>query len=618
MIASSRASGARGHRPAGSPGARRVSYRTHAAFNGTSGAAPAETSGSGVPRGGGTPSRGDSSVNTVLYNIYSSAPAGGRTRTRARRPPETGFGTRNFQNGLPDLVPDPYYIQAATYIQRVQMYALRCAAEENCLARSAYRPGVRDIHYRVLLRFPQRVKNQGTADFLPVKPRHQWEWHSCHQHYHSMDAFSNYDLLDVSTGRKVAEGHKASFCLEDTSCDPGFRRRYACTAHTQGLGPGCYDTYNANIDCQWIDITDVPPGNYVLKVTVNPNFQVQETDFSNNVVRCDITYTGSYVSTRNCRITGVDIPPEIFGVDIPEAVLTVGLTPIPLFVLQTADELHVERRYKPRLCNGYHNPRRSAAVSFRDGPIWMPPLPAYSHPGTVCTSLLRLEHRSALLTAAPPAPGHCHSICATGDSWEKTKTVEFNVRPGGMVHSFSEKIGEYGCSFTYASQGGTNEQWQMSVGISDDERLFSCSVWRPQGKSYLFFTQFKAEVTGAKIEYASAYAGVESLLLPCRRSLIPVPASAPALPGHEVSALQSGCRDTDRHLLRHPALQALFPWGCSRIKDTSQAAVGGQKDVALKEEEYTVGDTSVTQRDGKFRAELSKLTIIARTRHDEL
>ncbi|CDQ57912.1 unnamed protein product [Oncorhynchus mykiss] len=203
--------------------------------------------------------------NSVFYN--------GRTREPVRLPPGTGYGTRLFQNGLPDLVPDPYYIQAASYIQRVQMYALRCAGEENCLSRiirelSAYRPGVRDIDYRTLLRFPQRVKNQGTADFLPVKPRHQWEWHSCHQHYHSMEAFSNYDLLDVITGRKVAEGHKASFCLEDTSCDPGVRRRFACTAHTQGLGPGCYDTYNANIDCQWIDITDVPPGNYILKVTL--------------------------------------------------------------------------------------------------------------------------------------------------------------------------------------------------------------------------------------------------------------------------------------------------------------------------------------------------------------
>ncbi|KAK6467424.1 myeloid-derived growth factor-like [Huso huso] len=140
-------------------------------------------------------------------------------------------------------------------------------------------------------------------------------------------------------------------------------------------------------------------------------------------------------------------------------------------------------------------------------------------------------------------------------SQERTKTEEFNVRPGGVVHSFSQKMGEYSCSFTYASQGGTNEQWQMSVGLSEDDRLFSCSVWRPQGKSYLFFTQFKAEVTGAKIEYGSAF---------------------------------------------------------------SQAAVGGNKDVALKAEEYTVGESTVTHNEGKFRAELSKLTIIARTRHDEL
>ncbi|RVE62100.1 hypothetical protein OJAV_G00177160 [Oryzias javanicus] len=238
--------------------------------------------------------------NSVFYNLY---PSRGRSAGRALRVPGAGHGTRYFQNGLPDLVPDPYAIQAGAYVQRMQMYALRCAAEESCLSRSAYAPTVRDIDFRVLLRFPQKVKNQGTSDFLPLKPRYQWDWHSCHQHFHSMDAFSNYDLLDAVSGRRVAEGHKASFCLEDTGCEPGFRRRYACTSHTQGLSPGCHDTYAANIDCQWIDITDVPPGNYILKVTVNPNLYVLESDFSNNIVRCDVTYTGVYVQTRNCRVT---------------------------------------------------------------------------------------------------------------------------------------------------------------------------------------------------------------------------------------------------------------------------------------------------------------------------
>nr|XP_046225920.1 protein-lysine 6-oxidase-like [Oncorhynchus gorbuscha] len=235
----------------------------------------------------------DSDSDNPYYNYYD-------VYESPRRRERPGYGTRYHQNGLPDLVPDAYYIQASVYVQRVPMYNLRCANEENCLSSSAY--SARDYDTRMLLRFPQRVKNQGTADFLPSRPRYSWEWHSCHQHYHSMDEFSHYDLLD-SGGRSVAEGHKASFCLEDSSCDYGYYRRFACTSHTQGLSPGCYDTYNADIDCQWIDITDVKPGNYVLKISVNPSYQVPESDYSNNIVRCEVRYTGNYAYVSGCHIS---------------------------------------------------------------------------------------------------------------------------------------------------------------------------------------------------------------------------------------------------------------------------------------------------------------------------
>lgn len=47
------------------------------------------------------------------------------------------------------------------------------------------------------------------------------------RHYHSMEVFATFYIYN-STGHRVAEGHKASFCLEDNQCLDEIKPRYAC------------------------------------------------------------------------------------------------------------------------------------------------------------------------------------------------------------------------------------------------------------------------------------------------------------------------------------------------------------------------------------------------------
>merc|ERR1712080_221844 len=61
--------------------------------------------------------------------------------------------------------------------------------------------------------------------------------------------------------------------------------------------------YRRILDCQWVDITRLRFGYYKLRVVLNPQNLVYETDYSNNIASCDLNYKSKgNIIVKNCHI----------------------------------------------------------------------------------------------------------------------------------------------------------------------------------------------------------------------------------------------------------------------------------------------------------------------------
>lgn len=66
------------------------------------------------------------------------------------------------------------------------------------------------------------------------------------------------------------------------------------------------DIYKSDLDCQWIDITDIRPGSYRMKIIINPERKVEEKTFENNVILCSFIYNDNFNgSVTNCTLNSL-------------------------------------------------------------------------------------------------------------------------------------------------------------------------------------------------------------------------------------------------------------------------------------------------------------------------
>ena len=177
---------------------------------------------------------------------------------------------------------------------------------------------------RKLVRFTVMTPNTGNQDIFVGDPNDHvaandglFELATCHNHYHFRH-YALYELVDPRTGQ-VWRAAKRGFCMLDTDPNPvpvgGIPPRSgkfrSCGAvgipGNQGLTAGWADTYRFSLAGQYfvLDGGDgqpvVPPGDYIIRITVNPPFvaalgeacpnrdpqgfchQLPETNYSDNV-----------------------------------------------------------------------------------------------------------------------------------------------------------------------------------------------------------------------------------------------------------------------------------------------------------------------------------------------
>ena len=163
--------------------------------------------------------------------------------------------------GKPDFVVDPQQFVARMEIVDRLFPEGSCAIE----AKAVGGAGIRRI-----LRFDTVVMNSGNGDLVVgdhSDPNNQYassfEFTPCDGHYQIRD-FAVYELLNKDR-TVVVTGHQQGYSFDD-SLKYGSGKSNGYNLAVQGITSGWAHKQQTG---QWIDITGVPEGDYIVRVTVN-------------------------------------------------------------------------------------------------------------------------------------------------------------------------------------------------------------------------------------------------------------------------------------------------------------------------------------------------------------
>jgi hypothetical protein len=228
----------------------------------------------------------------------------GWTVLRSPAAAQTGVVQCTDPRGCPDLTLKNHGLEPA-HIEKATFAPTDCAVAE----------GMTKAGNRELLIFPYMTPNLGPGSLIVGNPTERpdlFEFHPCHNHYHFKEyadyrlwkpegynqfqayraAAPNATAAEILSAHpelrnQLVEGFKRGFCIIDYKPAPEFQgkrdqKTYLSCATNQGISVGWADEYTARLDGQWIDVTDVPEGNYVLQVEANAERVFVETNYRNN------------------------------------------------------------------------------------------------------------------------------------------------------------------------------------------------------------------------------------------------------------------------------------------------------------------------------------------------